>query len=194
MLDLFFQSLTRCQQKYLTDMRRRKQQAGDATVSAGGASSAQADVPEPQLKKRKIEAAPSAQADGPDLKKGKTEQASSSPPTGPDPKTGNNDPVFDLSSAKGITDLITEAFPAEDLQALDGSIPEFDGLLDLFVSWIVSTKPKQISLASQFRNSSWDKGDFATAKARKAWYSFWKKEYKQRFISLSDLKKSGAQK
>ena len=133
-----------------------------------------------------------AKADEPD-EKNKIEFASSSQADGPDPKgsSSKTEPVFDLNSAKGITDLITEVVPAEDLQALDGNIPEFDGLLELFVSWIVSGKPKQSSLASHFRNTSWDKGDFSTAKARKTWYSFWKKEYKQRFISLSDVKKPG---
>ena len=73
------------------------------------------------------------------------------------------------------------------------SSPKPSGLLELFVKWIVSGKPKHTRLASHFRNTSWDRGDFASAKARKSWYSFWKKEYRQRFISLSDFKKSGTQ-
>ena len=73
-------------------------------------------------------------------------------------------------------------------KAAGGTLQEFDGVLDMFVSWVISTKLKGASLATHFRNTSLDK-DFSSSKARQTWYRYWQKEYKTRFVSLSDLKK-----
>ena len=75
----------------------------------------------------------------------------------------------------------------QEVLSLKASVDDFEKALSAFVEWLQRQIPGQHNLSYHFRSTSYDKGDFATSKARKEWLAFWLKDVRTRFIRKSDL-------